>query len=375
MTAQGYTYVPRPTCVKANREITGDASYTTITEGLDSSREMPPEWRMREPVVAVPARNEADRLPHLLTSLASQTWFTPQSRRLRMALVLNNCHDASVAVTKSLARRLPCLSLDIVEINFAPAKAHAGAARRLAMDRALVIGGSNAVLLTTDADAVPNSNWIEANLRAIAAGADLVGGHIIGNPAEEAQLGPGFVRRAARHLHYTRLVDRLTDMIDPNVHDPWPRHTDHTGASLAVCGKVYAQIGGIPELPCGEDIAFVANAVRAGFRLRHPPDVQVQVSARLDGRADGGRADCLKGWVAAERDGLPHLVEDPLLLVRRLHGLTRHGSEGTQSGGSIIWPDNGAGRGGNDFPEVEIETAIKRLERLIACRKGLIDVA
>ena len=162
------------------------------------------------------------------------------------------------------------------------------------------------------------SKRLPANLRAIASGADLVGGYIVGNKQEEALLGSGFVRRAERHLYYAKLVDRLTSLVDPLPHDPWPRHSDHTGASLAVRSEVYAAVGGMPALPFREDVAFVKRVCRAGHRLRHPLDVQVTVSARLDGRAVGGMSDCLKSWVAAEEDGLPHLVEDPSAIIFRM---------------------------------------------------------
>jgi hypothetical protein len=174
------------------------------------------------------------------------------------------------------------------------------------------------VLLTTDADALPTPNWIEANLRAIDAGADIVGGLIVGDEAEEALLGPKFLQRAARQLRYARLSNHFAALIDPLPYDPWPRHWDHTGASLAVRGDVYATVGGVPALPFREDIAFVSRVRGAGYHLRHPLDVCVKVSARLDGRAPGGMADCLKAWVKAEEEGAPHLVEDPAVIASRL---------------------------------------------------------
>ena len=90
------------------------------------------------------------------------------------------------------------------------------------------------VLLTTDADSAPIPTWIDANLRAIEAGADIVGGRIAGNEAEEASLELVFSdaqteRRAMRTLSIVS-----PQLIDPLPYDPWPRHSDHTGASLAV---------------------------------------------------------------------------------------------------------------------------------------------
>jgi hypothetical protein len=63
------------------------------------------------------------------------------------------------------------------------------------MEEAVRTVGPNSILLTTDADAVPARNWIDANLAAIENGVDLVGGYIMGDHREEALLGPGFLQR------------------------------------------------------------------------------------------------------------------------------------------------------------------------------------
>ncbi len=277
------------------------------------------ETRLLHPVVAVPARNEAERLPALLRSLSRQTWLR-QGRRLTVVVVLNNCTDSSAAVLHDAARCHPSLDLVGVEVTFAAADAHVGSARRLALETAWTRAGCSdaAVLITTDADARPTENWVDANLTAIAHGADLVGGHIIGDPEEEARLGSAFLRLSAKHLQYAVIADRLAAIVDPLPHDPLPRHSDHTGASLAVLGPVYAAVGGMPSLPFREDLAFVSRVRAAGYRLRHAPNVRVQVSARLEGRAPGGMADCLRHWVAEAGAQRPHLVEAPDLIMGRL---------------------------------------------------------
>lgn len=272
----------------------------------------------RAPVVAVPVRNEAGRLPALLAALSRQTW-CERGGRLPVVLVLNNCTDRSAAVVEAQRSLHPQLDLTLMDVTLTGDAAHVGTARRMAMDRALEGRDSAAVaLLTTDADAQPETGWIDANLAALDAGADLVGGRIIGDPLEEARLGSGFQRRVERHLRYAELCDRLAALMDPLPHDPLPRHSDHTGASLAVRGEVYRAVGGLPPLPFREDVAFVRRARAAGFLLRHCPDVRVGVSARLDGRAPGGMADCLRLWTEAEAAGQAHLVESPDRLLARL---------------------------------------------------------
>ena len=188
------------------------------------------------PVVAVPARNEAERLPTLLSALAQQTWLFAANKLLDVVVVLNNCDDHSAEIVNVASTRHDGLRLHVVDVRFPPPWAHVGSARRLAMERALNIGGPHSVLFSTDADAAPAADWVEASLRSISAGADLVG--IIGDKGEETRLGKGFLRRATHHLEYAGLVNHLKSLVDPDPHDPWPRHVDHTGASLAVRGDV-----------------------------------------------------------------------------------------------------------------------------------------
>ena len=337
---------------------------------------------MLEPIVCVPARNEANRLPSLLRALANQTWLEIGPTPLQTVIVLNNCDDDSERVVEAMADELARISFHIIAVQFPPALAHVGSARRLAMDSGLALASANSVLLTTDADAVPRHDWIDANLRAIKEGADIVGGLIVGDPREEALLGPGFVRRAKRHLHYASLVDQLTSLLHPIPHDPWPRHSDHTGASLAVRGEVYAAVGGMPALPVREDLAFVERVCRAGYRLRHPLDVRVTVSARLDGRAPGGMSDCLKAWLDAETDGQPHLVEDPEAIFVRLRGQQQERAETDairlpKAGGSMRGPRSRARaeistKGNADA--VDIERAISAISRMIADKEGEANV-
>lgn len=271
------------------------------------------------PIVAVPARNEEERLPRLLRALEDQT-VARERDALDVVVVLNNTRDNSRRVLEAAALACRRLRLDIVETVYPPRLAHVGSARRLAMERALArLGtGSEGVILTTDADAAPAADWVERNLAAVARGAALVGGRIAGEREEEAAHGPGFALRARLHGDYHGLCDRLAALIDPLPHDPWPRHHDHTGASLAIRADVYRAVGGLPALPFREDLGLVARVLAAGHRLVHPLDVRVTVSARLRGRAPGGMADCLAGWLADEENGAPVLVEDPDFLEARL---------------------------------------------------------
>ena len=271
------------------------------------------------PRVAVPARNEAGRLESLLNSLAYQTWQTLYGKRLPVVIVLNNCDDGSRQVLDQLVPHYPTLDLTILDVHFPPSKAHVGSARRLAMETAChcVADPARTVLMTTDADATPDLNWVAANIAAIEAGADVVGGEIVADRDEEERLGPGFLARAKRHKHYSQLADKLTSLIDPLPWDRAPRHSDHSGGSIAVTVQAYRAVGGMYALPFREDIDLVERLTAAGARLRHDPDVRVTVSARIVGRAASGMAECLRGWLIEEHEGRPHLVEDPMWIEQR----------------------------------------------------------
>ncbi|WP_241241896.1 glycosyltransferase [Sphingobium algorifonticola] len=250
--------------------------------------------------VCVPARNEADRLPTLLDALAAQHW----PERISISLGINNTTDDSLAVIEAARRRHSRrLDLHVVKANFAPALAHAGSARRLAMDAGLAILGDaeDAILVSTDADARPPCDWLAAIAAAFAKGADIVGGRIEIDPAEPL---PAFVHqlRAAWDRYWT-VVRSIEDSIDPRSWDPAPRHGDHTGASLAVRAEVYRACGGVPLLATGEDRALVDAALVIGARLVHPDTVRTFVSPRLRGRADGGMAVAMQDMFALAQDG------------------------------------------------------------------------
>lgn len=272
-----------------------------------------------DPWVAVPARNEAQRLPGLVAALATQTWQGESGRILPVVIALNNCQDDSASLLQALGTRFPSVELLVVEQNFEDHCAHAGSARRLAMETACAgaLDLDASVLLTTDADAVPEPDWVAATLAAIASGADVATGALSADRAEEDALGAGFCRRAALHKQYMALADRLSGRIDPLAWDPMPRHHDHSGGSIAVRANAYRAVGGLRPLPFREDLDLIGRLRGAGYRIRHAPEIRVTVSARVFGRASGGMADCIKQWIRDEAEGRPMLVESPLRIERR----------------------------------------------------------
>jgi hypothetical protein len=244
-------------------------------------------------VAAVPARNEADRIGDCLRALDGQIG----ARLDHIVLLVNNSDDA----TADVARRVSLcggMRLHIIERTLPPEQANAGYARRLAMDAAARLAGPDGVILTTDADGEVMSDWLAANLDAMHAGADAVGGWVALHPDEWARIPSHLHEADARECAYDALCDEIHAHLDPDPADPLPRHTQHSGASIAVTGRAYALCGGVPPVAAGEDRALMAALRRIDARIRHAPGVHVSVSGRIDGRAPGGMADTIRRRMA-----------------------------------------------------------------------------
>ncbi|RYE32401.1 MAG: glycosyltransferase [Hyphomicrobiales bacterium] len=240
--------------------------------------------------VCVPARNEEERLPRLLEALAQQD----VAGLVPVAICLNNSTDRSAEAIAGIAERHRgrlAIGLDIV--SFAPDLAHVGSARASAMIAGLEqLGDKAGVLIATDADARPPSDWITTNLDAIAAGGTIVGGRLVLD--DNDPIPPELSAARALWDRYWTEVREIEDEIDPSPWDPPPRHGDHTGGSLAMTAEIYRRSGGVPLLASGEDRALVDAALSAGGRLVHPMSVWTRVSVRQDGRAANGMAEMMK---------------------------------------------------------------------------------
>ena len=276
-----------------------DDLFNTIFDPLLTSSSNERFSRTRRCVVAIPVRDEEERLPTCLNALAVQR--DRHGRPLDpgcfgIVVFANNCRDGSADLARSLSERLS-LPLRVVEASLPPAAAHAGNARRAAMDIAEAwLGegrGSDGVILTTDADSRVSADWISNNLAAIDAGADAVLGSIALD--EEGDLLPEALHRRGRlESAYEALLIELAALLDPLVHNPWPHHATVSGASIAVTREAYLRAGGLPRVPLGEDKALIAELIRHDAKIRFCSEVRVTTSGRLDGRAPGGVADTLR---------------------------------------------------------------------------------
>lgn len=274
-------------------------------------------------IVAIPAKNEAERIGACLAALVLQRdegGKPLEPGAFSVLVYANDCTDD----TAGEVRRCDALSPHRIEVvceAAAPGQGNAGRARRRAMDYAAArlygAGQHEGILLTTDADSCVSLDWVSANLRALAAGVDAVAGYVDGQPSELLRLGTAFLRRGRLEDEYLSCAAEIDALCDPRPHNPWPTHRVSSGASLAVTLAAYRTIGGLPALPLGEDIALTRALERHGFKVRHAMDVVVSTSCRFDGRAAGGAADTMRERHIDPDASCDEVIEPAALMLRR----------------------------------------------------------
>jgi hypothetical protein len=262
-------------------------------------------------IVAIPVKDEAERIGACLTALNDQS-----QRPDAVVLLLNNCADQTEAIARAM---LPILRfrLDIVSRDLPPEEASAGHARQLAMAIAAGQAGPDGTLLSTDADSVVPPDWVERNLAALHRGADVVCGRVTVDPVESARIPAHLHEDDAREQRLIGLLDMIAWMLDPEPSDPPPRHTEASGASLAVSVAAFTRVGGIPTIRCGEDRAFVRALWLIDAKVRHDVGITVTVSGRIVGRAEGGMADAICRRMVQQDEFTDEQVEPVADALRR----------------------------------------------------------
>lgn len=278
-----------------------------------------------EVCVIVPVRNEAERLEGTLAALAYQLDLEGRPldpARYEVIVLANNCSDASAAIARRFAAQHSPFVLHVVEKTLPAADAHIGWVRKLLMDEAyrrlMSLGYNRGVIASTDGDTRVAPDWIAATLAEIANGADAVGGRIITDRFDRAQLHPYARACHLREVGYRFLVAELETYFDPDPFDGLPRHFQHYGASLAVTAELYHRAGGLPPVQTSEDVALYRALVRVNARFRHSSRVRVTTSARSVGRAHSGLANQLSAWADMGQQQQPFLVEPAGAIAARL---------------------------------------------------------
>jgi glycosyltransferase involved in cell wall biosynthesis len=240
--------------------------------------------------LAIPVKNEEDRIQHCINALRIQRVI--QFADLTVILHLNNCTDSTRDVVLSLVDSLP-FALHVLSSNLQNQHAHVGWARRLAMEYAVETTDPAGQLITTDADCVFDPDWILEIEKAFHFDIDAIAGYVTLDPAEMNMLSPAVRYFHNQELKYQTLLAELEAIHDPLPYDPWPRHSQHSGQNAAVTVQAYRKIGGLPPCPVSEDRELFKLLQAEDLRMRHAPNARVIASARTVGRAAGGMADAL----------------------------------------------------------------------------------
>ena len=371
---------------------------------------LPPPPACLKVSVVVPVRNEAQALSKTLASLASQVDLSGNVLDpdcYEVLLLANNCTDDTAEAARCFARRAPRLSLHVAEISLPPSCAHVGTARKLLMDQAcrrlLGCRQGRGIIASTDGDTRVAPDWIAQMLWETADGADAVGGRI----RVERQRGEDRDARlySLRDTAYQRGLAKLEHLLDPDPADPWPRHHQFFGGSLGVTAEAYSAVGGLPPLPCLEDVALEDALKRVDARIRHSPLVRVTTSPRQLGRTPLGLSSQLREWGRMGRLGQAHWVQQPAAVAARLQAkqrlrrakrtgqadlaalaaalavpapLLREGVSDPQQPFGILWANvmahhlNPEGTWAQRWPLVEITEALAALRRRLPATESLL---
>jgi len=282
--------------------------------------------------VVVPACNEAERIGGCLRALGDQAGARPD----RVVVWVNNSTDETAARARALGAELP-FEVRVVEQHYEPPMAHAGRARCDAMAYAAALSPEEGVLLTTDADGEVAPDWMMRTLEAFARfGVGAVFGRALLLPSDRALIPEHLHVDDAAELAYGALLERIESWLDPDPCDPWPRHSEHSGASIAVTKAAWALAGGVPAVPSGEDRAFHAALMRVGVRVRHALEVRVWVSGRLEGRAAGGMAETIARRIVKQDECLDEALEPVMVRFRRVRRRLGHEGGGVQPEGRVL---------------------------------------
>jgi len=214
--------------------------------------------------VVVPVHDEEDLLPAALEGVEEAVDALLPPTSCRVAVVLDDCRDGSLAVAQAWAGRVGAL---VVERECRSV----GSARRAGTQALLSlwpdVHPAQIWMATTDADSRVPPDWLTVQLEAYGSGSDLWTGRV--SVAEESAV-----------------VQRWKDTYGA---ERQPIH----GASMGFSALLYEHIGGFRHLRSGEDRDFHRRAVAAAFRVTYDLRAAVATSARRKGRAPGGFAGVL----------------------------------------------------------------------------------
>lgn len=270
--------------------------------------------------VIVPVKNEEACIAHTLDAIRMQldpSGIPIPPEHFEVLVLANNCTDRTYEICRNYQLKYPQLRLHVAEITLKGKEAHIGTARRLLMDaayqRLTEVAGYRGIIVSTDGDSQADPHWLYHIMDEMENGADVVGGRIL--PRDTP------VQSKLHHLRdvtYRLFMSRLESVLDPCVSNPWPRHFQCYGPSLAVTCEIYDRSGRLPAIPYLEDEEFRKRLKRIDAKIRHSPKVKIYTSSRLNGRVEFGFSVQLQQWHDMSIKGEQQLVESLETLIFKL---------------------------------------------------------
>ena len=214
--------------------------------------------------VVIPARNEARRIDRCLSALAEQTY--PPERTL-VIVVDDHSTDDTARIAMAWTDRIP--GLKVVQATGGP---HA-CSKKNALD-AGIRAGAGEIILTTDADCIPSSDWIASTVRAFDPDVGMVAGYAPLIPKRGALSG----LLALQGLVVSTLAAGSIGLSFP---------LTCTGRNLAYRRSAFHDAGGfdpIGHIRGGDDVLLMRRiASNTAWRIRFNPDACVRSSPHTDG--------------------------------------------------------------------------------------------
>lgn len=309
-------------CYKEKFEKESETLIAYIDQlSADFIKKLPISNPATEIAVIIPAKNEVENMEHTLQSLLLQKDDVGQffkKNKFEVFVLAHNCTDQTFAVCSDFFKKHPSLNGFVFSLNSELANT-VGAARRLLMNMACErLHSPEDFIVSTDADTIPEEQWLYQISRFRKSKIDLVCGQI---ETYHEELSGQALHYQLLKEEYITLKSRLEDAIFHQNHDPWPKHGYHWGPNLSVKKKVYQAIGGMKPLHFLEDVDFYQRSIAAGFLAKHSLRIKVFTSARTDSRCSEGFGAELQVW--KNNDGIPYRVESYKKLCSRFEMYAR----------------------------------------------------
>jgi glycosyltransferase involved in cell wall biosynthesis len=217
-------------------------------------------------VVAIPARDEEQRLPAALDAVrvAGEACGVP----VDVVVAADACTDRTAEV--ALARQAHVVRSEAGRV---------GAARAAAIRAGLALAPGDPEriwIANTDADSIVPADWLAVHLESAERGVALLRGSVRPDP---------------RELSTSQLLRWLA------LNPPVDAHDHVHGANLGLTAAAYLAAGGFHDVPLQEDVELVRSVAATGRLVASTGRAAVLTSARPIGRVEGGFATYLRDRV------------------------------------------------------------------------------